>query len=249
MKLLTVIGTSNSGKTTLIQGIIAELRRRRYTVGAVKEIHSESFQADTPGKNSHRMAQAGAQPVTARGLEETALFFRSKLPMHTIYSFYDSDYLIMEGVTEGPVPRIVCGHNRADLDARRDDLTMAFSGRVADTMNTYKGLPILHAHKQTVEIVDRIVERCFEMLPDFPAECCSACGMTCHELAARILQGSASRADCRLDQQDVVLTIDGQPIAMVPFVQRLLKSTLTGLVKELRGFRPGKPLELRLSGK
>ena len=34
---LSVIGTTKTGKTTTIENIIMELRRRRYTVGSVKE--------------------------------------------------------------------------------------------------------------------------------------------------------------------------------------------------------------------
>ena len=48
MKLFSVIGITKSGKTTTIENIIRELRKRRYTVGSVKEIHFEAFAIDTP---------------------------------------------------------------------------------------------------------------------------------------------------------------------------------------------------------
>lgn len=54
MKVLSVIGTSKTGKTTIIENIIRELRRRRYTVGSVKDIHFEKFAMDTEGTNTDR---------------------------------------------------------------------------------------------------------------------------------------------------------------------------------------------------
>ena len=43
MKVFSVIGLSKSGKTTTIENIIKELRRRNYTVGSVKEIHLKNL--------------------------------------------------------------------------------------------------------------------------------------------------------------------------------------------------------------
>ena len=42
MKVFSVIGISKSGKTTTIENIIKELRKRNYSVGSVKEIHFEN---------------------------------------------------------------------------------------------------------------------------------------------------------------------------------------------------------------
>ncbi len=52
MKVLTVTGLSGSGKTTVIENLIKELKRRGYSIGSVKEIHYEAFAIDTPGKNT-----------------------------------------------------------------------------------------------------------------------------------------------------------------------------------------------------
>ena len=39
MKVLTVTRLSGSGKTTVIENLIKELKRRGYSIGSVKEIH------------------------------------------------------------------------------------------------------------------------------------------------------------------------------------------------------------------
>ena len=75
MKVIKVQGTTKTGKTTTVEAIIKELRRRGHTVGSVKEIHYEAFTMETEGTNTYKHKQAGAHPVTARGLSETDIMF------------------------------------------------------------------------------------------------------------------------------------------------------------------------------
>lgn len=61
--ILSIVGKSNSGKTTLLEKLIPELRRRGYRVGVVKHHAHADFEFDVPGKDTWRMAQAGAEAV------------------------------------------------------------------------------------------------------------------------------------------------------------------------------------------
>lgn len=54
------VGRNNSGKTTLITQVIAELTRRGFDVGSVKHHGHKGFSVDVPGKDSWRHRQAGA---------------------------------------------------------------------------------------------------------------------------------------------------------------------------------------------
>ena len=92
MKVISICGISDSGKTTTAEHIIKELRRRGYSVGSVKEIHYDQFKMDTEGSNTDRHRRAGSQLVTARGKYETDILFQEKLPIRDILSFYDFDY-------------------------------------------------------------------------------------------------------------------------------------------------------------
>jgi molybdopterin-guanine dinucleotide biosynthesis protein B len=58
--IVAVVGKSNSGKTTLIEKLIPELNKRGYRVATVKH-HNHALEIDTPGKDSWRHKQAGAQ--------------------------------------------------------------------------------------------------------------------------------------------------------------------------------------------
>lgn len=57
--VVSVVGKSDSGKTTLMERLIRELTDRGYRVGTVKH-HVHDFDIDVPGKDSWRHARAGA---------------------------------------------------------------------------------------------------------------------------------------------------------------------------------------------
>ncbi|MDR0876174.1 MAG: hypothetical protein LBN12_08200 [Clostridiales Family XIII bacterium] len=85
-----------------------------------------------------------------------------------------------------------------------------------------------------------------EEFPDFPPECCSACGHTCAGLKTEILSGEAKLEDCVLSRMDVELLIDGKLINIVPFVQRILKNAVLGVVRELDGYHDDSRIEIRI---
>ncbi|MCL0076168.1 molybdopterin-guanine dinucleotide biosynthesis protein MobB, partial [Dehalococcoidia bacterium] len=100
MKAFSVIGITQSGKTTTIENIIRGLKKRRYSVGSVKEIHFEEFAIDQEGTNTYRHRVAGSELVTARGYYETDILFPEQLSMEQILRFYEQDYIVLEGVTD-----------------------------------------------------------------------------------------------------------------------------------------------------
>lgn len=244
MKVLSVVGISGSGKTTTVEHIVAELRRRRYSVGTVKDIHFEEFAIDTPGSNTHRHAQAGAQLVAARGLQETDILFPRRLTMAEILAFYSHDWVVLEGVEDCNCPQIACGHDEKGVDRLLNERTVAVAGIVAnDSSKQHKGLQVFNGPKQARELVDFLEQRIPRLLPDFSRECCGLCGMSCRELLAAIVRGDKTRDHCTLEQQ-VRLSIGGREIQMVPFVQQVLAQTIIGLVSTLDGYQPHKKITI-----
>ena len=61
--ILSVIGKSKSGKTTLLEKLIRELKRRGYRVATIKHHSHPGFEIDVPGKDTWRHAQAGSDEV------------------------------------------------------------------------------------------------------------------------------------------------------------------------------------------
>ena len=248
MRVFSVFGITQSGKTTTIENIIRELRKRRYSVGSVKEIHFEKFAIDKEGTNTYRHRMAGSELVTARGYKETDILFQRMLSMDEILKFYHHDFVVLEGVTDCNVPKIVTAHNIAEVDERLDDTVFAISGRIANGLKEYRGIPVINPMEDTERLVDLVEQKVYQRLPDFPPECCRACGYSCRELGIRILKGQSKREDCILSKSNIKLLVDDREIDMVPFVQKILFNAVEGVVKELEGYKKGAKVEIRIGG-
>lgn len=72
-----VTGWKNSGKTTLVTKIVAELTRRGYTVSTVKHAH-HAFDVDHEGTDSFRHREAGAIEVALVSGKRWALMHENR---------------------------------------------------------------------------------------------------------------------------------------------------------------------------
>lgn len=246
MKVFSVIGITDSGKTTTIENIIKELKKRNYTVGTVKQIHFHDFKMDAERTNTDRHRKAGSELVTARGEYETDILFQEKLNMNKLLNFYSQDYVILEGVRDTCAPKIITAHDEEEIELRIDETVFAISGRIADKINEYKGLPAISGVKEIEKLADLIEEMVFDRLPDMKDECCQKCGHTCKELCSLILKGKAERRSCVLNEQKVILKVNGKEIAMVPFVQKILQNSIEAVVKELDGYTENGDIEISI---
>lgn len=57
--VISIVGKTDAGKTTLLEKLIGELKKRGLKVGVIKH-DAHSFDIDHPGKDSYRLKQAGA---------------------------------------------------------------------------------------------------------------------------------------------------------------------------------------------
>lgn len=70
--IISIVGKSDSGKTTLIEKLVPELTRRGYRIATVKhDVHG--FEVDREGKDSWRHKRAGAHTVVISSPEKVAL--------------------------------------------------------------------------------------------------------------------------------------------------------------------------------
>ena len=163
MKVFSIFGYTKSGKTTTAEYVIAELRRRGYSVGSVKDIHFEQFTIETEGSNTDRHKKAGAQLVTARGLKETDILLQERLPLHKLLDVYEClyafDYVVLEGENEFCGPGIVCGKNLEEADRKWDGAQIdvfALSGVASVGLQTHRGVPAIDATTDAERLADLI---------------------------------------------------------------------------------------------
>lgn len=243
MKVLSVVGFTQSGKTTTIEKIITELRKRNYTVGSLKDIHYEEFQMDTDGTNTDRHRKAGSQLVAARGRDETDILYSEHLGIYKILKLYDHDYVLLEGVSEGNFPKIIAAKDIEGIEGKLDEKAILVTGRIADEIENYKELEAISC-KDVDKLVDFIEENTFEVLPNFTKKCCGLCGLSCEEMCVAIINNKKTRNDCIIHQDNISLTINEESVEIVPFVQDILRNNVMAIVKELDGYQKGQKITI-----
>ena len=130
--LFGVVGWKNSGKTTLMVGLVGELTSRGFAVSVVKHAHA-SFEIDHEGRDSFKMREAGACQVALSSPRRFALM--RELNHGPEMSFADilefagpCDLLLVEGYKREAFPKIEI---RRDGAASREPLMGRFPQIVA----------------------------------------------------------------------------------------------------------------------
>lgn len=113
--LVSVVGWSEAGKTTLLEKIVRELKIRGYSVAVIKhDVHS--FEIDRPGKDTWLLAQAGADIVAISSPEKIAVI-ENRRPEYTLDEIAEKmtgvDLILTEGYKNEPKPKIEV--HRAEL--------------------------------------------------------------------------------------------------------------------------------------
>jgi molybdopterin-guanine dinucleotide biosynthesis protein B len=107
--IVSIVGKSDSGKTTLIEKIVPELIRRGYRVITVKhDLHD--FEIDREGKDSWRHKQAGAQGVIISSPRKVALIRNvdRDMSLEELRDAFggDADLILSEGFKKDVQPKI-----------------------------------------------------------------------------------------------------------------------------------------------
>jgi molybdopterin-guanine dinucleotide biosynthesis protein MobB len=109
VKVVSFVAKSGTGKTTLLEKVIAELKNRGYRVGAIKH-DAHKFDIDHPGKDSHRLAAAGADTMLITSPEKLALIKKHACapPVEELLATYfaDVDIVVTEGFKKSSLPKI-----------------------------------------------------------------------------------------------------------------------------------------------
>jgi molybdopterin-guanine dinucleotide biosynthesis protein B len=107
--IISIVGKSDSGKTTFIEKLLPELTRRGYRIATVKhDVHG--FEVDREGKDSWRHKQAGAHTVIISSPTKAALIRNVDRDM-TLDEIRDKlirevDLILSEGFKKDVQPKI-----------------------------------------------------------------------------------------------------------------------------------------------
>ena len=106
-KIITIVGKSNSGKTTLLEKLITCLTGRGYKIGSVKHAH-DGFEMDKEGKDSWRHRKAGARATLVITQDKVAIVKDDKTSYSEKMRSYlsDMDIILAEGFKRQNFPKI-----------------------------------------------------------------------------------------------------------------------------------------------
>ena len=170
-RTLPVIGIcaagSNTGKTTLINKLIIELRERSIRVSVIKHAHHH-FDIDHPGKDSYELREAGAVQTLVASNKRWALITemqRTQNPpdeadLESLIKLINPDYadlILVEGFKNAGIPKIEVHRPTLGmpLACENDSYFIAVASDVA--LTTEIQLPLLDLN-DTQQIADFILE-------------------------------------------------------------------------------------------
>lgn len=108
-KVVSFVAKSGTGKTTLLEKVIAQLKERGYRLGVIKH-DAHRFDIDHPGKDSYRLTAAGADTMLISSPEKLAMVKKHaaapSLEQLLATYFNDVDLVITEGFKNSSMPKI-----------------------------------------------------------------------------------------------------------------------------------------------
>lgn len=107
--IVSIVGNSKSGKTTLIEKLIRELKARGYQVATIKHAH-QGMTFDEPDKDSWRHIQAGSEATVISSQNKVVLIkpVTSDATLSEIVHLFGEDYdiILAEGFKQDNAPKI-----------------------------------------------------------------------------------------------------------------------------------------------
>jgi len=138
--VISIVAKSGTGKTTLLEKLLPELRARGLRVGVLKH-HSHMSSFDVPGKDTYRLAAAGADVVVGASPVQVAVFRRQDgsgdLDSVIADHFADMDVVLVEGYKRGDYPKI-----EVHRSARSNELLCGPDELLAIVTDRHWDLPI-----------------------------------------------------------------------------------------------------------
>ena len=213
MKIVSIVGKKNTGKTSLTVKVIEELTRRGYNVASIKHSH-HSIEMDKENTDTWKHKQAGANLVVGVG---STTFFNSRTEMDLnrilflIKHMDNFDFVVIEGYKSYNYPKIITSPNV------RDEYTIC---EVDSFTIDEKGVS---------ELADLIEQRGHDIVDTLFA---NNCGYNDGEVIASKIRNGDLTVD-ELDKTHSYLSIDGKVVGLNRFVSDYLKQNVLGVINTL----------------
>ncbi len=112
LPLLGIAAWSGTGKTTLLEALLPRLAALGVRTAVIKHAHHE-FDVDQPGKDSHRLRQAGAAPMLVASRARWAMMMETPdnreadlAQLIDVVRSQQPDLVLVEGFKAWPLPKL-----------------------------------------------------------------------------------------------------------------------------------------------
>ncbi len=213
MKIVSIVGKKNTGKTSLTVKVIEELTKRGYNVASIKHSH-HTMEMDRENTDTWKHKNAGSNVVV--GIGSTTFFnVRKEMDLNRLLFLIkhmdNVDFVVIEGFKRYNYPKI----------ATSPDVVDKYTIKQVDSFTIdYKGL---------TELVDLIEERSHDIVNTLFA---NNCGYNDGEAIACDIRNGNITVD-NLDGVHSYLSIDGKVVGLNRFVSDYLKQSVLGVINTL----------------
>ena len=214
MRIISIVGLKNTGKTSLTSKVIKELTNRDFKVASIKHSHHQ-MEMDHEGTDTYKQMQSGSDFVVGIG-GRTYFNINERLDLERILFLIklieNPDFVVIEGFKAYPYAKI------ATCDEVEDEYTIK-------VVNSFE-----ITDEEVLDLVDLVEERSYDILDTLFVDDCG------YNDASIIGQAFASgKLDYNPDtQSEVNLAIDGINIGLNRFVSNYLKQTILGVLSPLK---------------
>ncbi|MCP8304532.1 MAG: molybdopterin-guanine dinucleotide biosynthesis protein B [archaeon] len=167
-KVVAVIGSKDSGKTSTIEYLISNLSKEGFNIASVKHVHEPDFTIDVEGKDTWRYARAGAKVIVIVASKEVVIIKKGvpQIKLEEILKNFEDegiDIIFIEGLRSITAKRrdiykIVTAKDEEDLERIMKGITppiLAITGMVARLKPKTPNLrtPIIDLYDEGSELV------------------------------------------------------------------------------------------------
>jgi molybdopterin-guanine dinucleotide biosynthesis protein B len=239
-KAVSVVGYKDSGKTRVVEALVRELSDRGYRVGTLKHT-AEDVLLDTPGKDTWRHREVGSQATAILHGKGSAFFIDRYFTVNEAASRLGGlDFVVLEGFKSlDTMAKIVVPREAGEVEGLSNGLEVAIADLIG-SLQSPGGIPVVPL--EGGGLADIVEARAFPMLSGLD---CHGCGYEdCLGLGRAILAGEASFESCVGYDSSFSLRVNGEAVALGPFVQDVTRNVVLGLVRSFKGVEAASRVEL-----
>lgn len=157
--LAAISGVKNSGKTTFLEHLVSELKKRGYRVAVIKH-DGHDFEPDVEGTDTWKLRHAGAYG--------TAIFSKGKwmvvkeqpdMDVKTLSEIFpEADFILLEGFKYSAYPKFEIVRKENSSETVCDARTLL--GLITDTDLKIDGIPVLklYDYKTAADILENCIK-------------------------------------------------------------------------------------------